>query len=103
MPAPYLLISTGDPLSDNVLRDVVARLEAAFSGRVRAYYLQGSRADSTDVATSDLDVRVLFAGDFGDCERAPGRWPTAVSPAAPSRWTSPSAPSAPFSRSAIPA
>jgi hypothetical protein len=65
------LIPTGDPLADRALQCIVARCEAALPGRIRACYLEGSYADGTPVATSDLDLVLVFKDAFhGDDERA---------------------------------
>jgi hypothetical protein len=53
-------VTIGDPIVDAVLGDLVASLEARFPGRIRAYYLIGSFADGTAVATSDLDLKIIF-------------------------------------------
>ena len=68
-----LLTTTGDPGADAVLRGLVGAFESAFPGRVRAYYLTGSHADGTAVATSDLDVGVLFVGELEGDEAARAR------------------------------
>ena len=67
----------GDPEIDRVLRGFVGACDAAFPGRVRAYYLTGSWADGTGVRTpgdalnsSDIDVTVVFAGALSDAEAA---------------------------------
>ncbi len=53
---------TGVERVDATLRMVVSRLEAAFAGRVHGYYLTGSYACGEAVATSDLDLSVVFQG-----------------------------------------
>ncbi|HEV2125671.1 MAG TPA: hypothetical protein VGW38_23200, partial [Chloroflexota bacterium] len=68
-----LLARTGDAVADDVLRGIIGLFELVFPGRPRAYYLQGSGADGTAVATSDLDVRILFTGDLVGEELARGR------------------------------
>ncbi len=55
---------------DGALRATIAALEAAFPGRIRGYYVEGSYADGTGVATSDLDLVVVFIGACDDVERA---------------------------------
>ena len=68
MPALELLVSTGDPVVDDVLRGVVGLYELVFPGRVRGYYLKGSYASGTAVATSDVDVEILFRGSLDGAE-----------------------------------
>jgi hypothetical protein len=68
MPAIELLVSTGDPVVDDVLRGVVGLYELVFPGRVRGYYLKGSYASGTAVATSDIDVEILFKGSLDGAE-----------------------------------
>jgi hypothetical protein len=58
-----LLLSTGDPFVDAILRGVVGVFETAFPGRVRGYYLAGSHAEGTATATSDVDLDVVFKSD----------------------------------------
>ncbi len=72
MPEHVLLTSTEDPGADAVLHGIVGIFEIAFPGRVRVYCPQGSRAHGTAVATSALDVGLIFIGDLeGDeAERA---------------------------------
>ncbi|HET8627481.1 MAG TPA: nucleotidyltransferase domain-containing protein [Thermomicrobiales bacterium] len=67
---PILLESTGDERADGAIRRVVAAFEAAFPGRVRGYYVEGSHADRTPVAASDLDLAVVFRGAVGEDERS---------------------------------
>lgn len=64
------LEGTGHAGADAALRDVVQSYEAAFPGRVRAYYLIGSFAAGDPVEISDLDLTVVFADAFRDDERA---------------------------------
>ncbi|HEX2184718.1 MAG TPA: nucleotidyltransferase domain-containing protein [Chloroflexota bacterium] len=65
--------STGDQQVDAILRGVVGVFEAAYPGRVRAYYLTGSFADGTAVATSDLDLQLVFEGALGAAEEGTAR------------------------------
>ena len=55
-----LLTTVGDSIIDRIIRHVIGRFEAGFPGRIRAYYLIGSYADGTAVATSDIDLKILF-------------------------------------------
>ncbi len=53
------------------LDQVIHSFEAAFPGRIRGYYLHGSLADDSAVATSDIDVTILFKERFySDTEKA---------------------------------
>jgi hypothetical protein len=53
------------------LDQVIHRFEESFPGRIRGYYLHGSLADDTAVATSDIDVTILFKERFhSDSEKA---------------------------------
>lgn len=61
MAAIPLLLTTGDSRRDARLRDVVALVEEALPGRIRSYYLFGSVADGSAVATSDLDLFLVAA------------------------------------------
>ena len=60
------LNSTASAAADEALRDTIAAFEAAFPGRVRGYYVEGSYADGTGIATSDVDLTVVFRGAFRD-------------------------------------
>jgi hypothetical protein len=66
-----LLASTGTEHVDQTLRGIIGLIELSFPGRVRGYYVEGSYADGTAVATSDIDMRVVFKGnvDFEERER----------------------------------
>src|SRR4051812_677242 len=57
---------TGIRLVDDMLREGGRAFEAAFLGRIRAYYLIGSYADGSAALTSDVDVCVVFKDDFVD-------------------------------------
>jgi hypothetical protein len=63
---PPLLDSTGDAGADRCARGVIDRFEAAFPGRVRGYYVEGSRADGSGLASSDLDLTIVFKGGPAD-------------------------------------
>ena len=57
-----LLVTTGNRTVDQALRAAVEAFEAAFPDRIRGYYLEGSYADGTGLATSDADVVIVFVG-----------------------------------------
>jgi hypothetical protein len=59
-----LVYSTREPEIDTLLQGIIGLLELIFPGRVRAYYLIGSAAEGTMVYGSDLDLIVVFKGDF---------------------------------------
>jgi hypothetical protein len=61
-----LKASTASDRADRALQQIIGDFEAAFPGRVRAYYVDGSFADGTGLATSDLDLTVVFVGGFLD-------------------------------------
>jgi Nucleotidyltransferase domain len=66
MAEPTLRYVTNNALVDGMLREGVRAFEAAFPGRLRAYYLIGSHADSSAAPRSDVDVCVVFKDDFVD-------------------------------------
>lgn len=47
-----------------ILQGVIGLLETVFPKRIRAYYLMGSYAEDTAVANSDLDMVIIFKGEF---------------------------------------
>ena len=49
---------------DSILEEIVSRFEAEFPGRVCSYYVLGSYADGTALASSDLDMAVVFRETF---------------------------------------
>ena len=61
---------TGWPLADAALQAVVTQFEGAFPRRVAAYYLEGSYADGTAVATSDLDLTIVLVTPFASAAEA---------------------------------
>lgn len=66
MAEPTLRYVTENSLVDGMLREGVRAFEAAFPGRIRAYYLIGSYRDGSAAPTSDVDVCVVFKDDFVD-------------------------------------
>ena len=54
--------------ADTALRRVIATSENAFPDRIRGYYVHGSVADNTSIATSDVDLDVVVKGGFTDPE-----------------------------------
>ena len=59
-----LLFATASPAVNQTLTTLIHRLEAAFPGRIRAYYLHGSYADGSAIDTSDIDLSVIFKNFF---------------------------------------
>ncbi len=52
--------SLGDAQADSVVQDVIRVYEKTFPGQIAGYYVEGSYSDSTHLATSDLDLVVVF-------------------------------------------
>jgi predicted nucleotidyltransferase len=69
MPSIALLGSTGMGTIDQVLRDCVGLLERRLPGRVRGYYLVGSRAYGEAQPASDIDLVVLLKGELEHADR----------------------------------
>lgn len=59
-----LLFSTGHPQIDNTISGIINIFEAAFPQRIRSYYLVGSYTDSSFTPISDIDIRIIFKGEF---------------------------------------
>ena len=59
-----LIASCGDVRIDTALQEVIGVYEAAFPGQIVSYYVQGSYADETFVATSDIDLNIVFRNHF---------------------------------------
>jgi hypothetical protein len=53
-----------------LLNQLVPAFDAAFPNRIRGYYVHGSYSDDSAVATSDLDLIVLFKDAFAEGEKA---------------------------------
>jgi hypothetical protein len=65
---PHLDFIPEDQRIAQLLIGTVGLLETAFPNRIRAYYLTGSYAEETAVAHSDLDLIIVFQGDFQNDE-----------------------------------
>ncbi len=71
MASGALLLSTGHERVDRFLQTTISRFATAFPGRVCAFYIEGSYANGTSLATSDLDLTIVFREHFADeAERA---------------------------------
>ncbi len=65
-----LSASVGSTTTDAIIRGVIGIFETAFAGRIRSCYVEGSYADGSAVAMSDIDLTVVFKDRFvGDAER----------------------------------
>lgn len=51
---------------DALVQQVIQVYEQAFPGQIVACYIEGSYADQTYLATSDIDVVIVFRGKFAD-------------------------------------
>ena len=63
-----LAIPTQNNFAYAILQNIVTVFEADFPQCIRAYYIEGSYADASSVATSDLDVLIVFKEKFKDDE-----------------------------------
>jgi hypothetical protein len=65
-----LCFTTGDQRADRLLEGAIGVLEMCFPNRVGGYYLVGSYANGSAVASSDLDLVVVFKDAFQSDEPA---------------------------------
>jgi len=65
-----LLHSTGLEHVDELLRGFIDLCELTFPERIYSYFLLGSYSDGSAVEDSDVDMGVLFKGQFQEGERA---------------------------------
>ena len=63
-----LLNSTGVPKVDSLVCEIIDLLESNFPSRIRGYYMMGSYADNSAIATSDLDMLVVFKSSLNPDE-----------------------------------
>jgi hypothetical protein len=71
---PILLsTSSGSQSADDALRGLIGIFERFFPGRIRAYYAEGSYADRTAIAASDIDLVLIFKDRFADDEAGAAR------------------------------
>jgi hypothetical protein len=56
--------STGHAFADRIVRGLVTLFEHVFPNRISGYYVEGSYADGSAVATSDLDLTLALRTPF---------------------------------------
>jgi hypothetical protein len=61
-----LINSTGNEKADAVLQGVIGIFEAVFPGRIRGYFVEGSYAEGNGIATSDIDLGIVFKDAIED-------------------------------------
>jgi hypothetical protein len=61
-----LAASTSNDRLDQLLREIVERVERAFPGRVRAYYLSGSSRTGAAQPASDIGEDIVVRRQFAD-------------------------------------
>ncbi len=64
-----LCASTHIPMIDRILREIIEVVERHLPGRIRGYYLVGSYAVGEAVATSDIDMLVVFKNSLDSEEK----------------------------------
>jgi hypothetical protein len=65
-----LITSSGSQPADAALCGLIGIFELRFPGRIRAFYAEGSYADRTAIATSDIDLVLIFKDRFADEDEA---------------------------------
>ncbi len=73
--------SLGHATVDTTMQEVIRVYENAFPGQIAGYYVEGSYADQTYVATSDIDMTIVFSNHLAheDVRKAAeGLWATSV-------------------------
>lgn len=73
--------SLGHVAADAVVQEVIRVYENAFLGQIAGYYVEGSYADRTYVATSDIDMAIVFGNHLahGEVRRTAERlWVTSA-------------------------
>jgi predicted nucleotidyltransferase len=66
-----LRTSTNVPQVDQIVCEIIDVVEQCFPDRIRGYYLVGSYAVGEALATSDIDMVVVFKGSFQPEEKQP--------------------------------
>lgn len=56
--------TTGMTDADHILQGLILLFETVFPARISGYYVEGSHADATAMATSDLDLTIVFREQF---------------------------------------
>ena len=64
----HLENSTQNNIVNAILQSIIEIFETTFPQRIRAHYVEGSYADASSVATSDIDVLLVFKDRFEDGE-----------------------------------
>jgi hypothetical protein len=54
---------------DSVVQEVIRAYEDGFPGQIVAYYIEGSYADQTPLATSDIDLVIVFGNRSANADR----------------------------------
>ena len=60
--------SLGNTQADAMAQEVIRAYEDALPGKIAGYYIEGSYADQTQLATSDLDIAIVLRHPFADDE-----------------------------------
>lgn len=61
---------TNNPDIDAAIQAIISIYEATFPKRVRGYFLVGSYSDDSAIASSDIDMQIVFKDAISDAERA---------------------------------
>lgn len=79
-----LLYRTNHASIDDLLRGTIGLLETVFPNRIRGHFLTGSYRQATQTSGSDIDLIVVFKGEFAadeaDQVRAIRRYASMISP-----------------------
>jgi predicted nucleotidyltransferase len=59
-----LTTSTGNNSIDAMLQELIIVLNTRFPNRIHSYYIEGSYADNSGIATSDIDLLIVFKENF---------------------------------------
>ncbi len=63
---PELIDPPMDPQVCRILQGIIALYETVLPGRIEGYYLQGSHADGTAVAASDIDLTIALREELNE-------------------------------------
>jgi hypothetical protein len=66
--------ATGNSIVDRMLQGIIGFCELVFPQRIRGYYLEGSYATNTAIVSSDLDMCLLFKGDYVSEQESRDAW-----------------------------